>query len=278
MTEIYTIFGGDMWRQVLNGVVTILGADTFDTLLRIVSTFGVLGVMVSFIKTRDPRVFMHWLAVFMFITSVLLVPKRSVQILDITDPAAVYEVDNVPLGLAMIAGLTTSAGFGVAQLYDYTLSRPDSLTYTKSGMLFGSQIVAQTSDFRTQNPQLAQMLTDYVENCVIGDILLNNKYTINQLLNSTDPLTLITNNPSPLRGIYQTVSGVRQFVTCQQAAGTIRTLMGSDISVGGVSWHDMATRVFGSKVNADALLGNAMNDSYGFFYAGGLSASQIMRN
>ncbi len=278
MTEIYTIFGGDMWRQVLNGVVTILGADTFDTLLRIVSTFGVLGVMVSFIKTRDPRVFMHWLAVFMFITSVLLVPKRSVQILDITDPAAVYEVDNVPLGLAMIAGLTTSAGFGVAQLYDYTLSRPDSLTYTKSGMLFGSQIVAQTSDFRTQNPQLAQMLTDYVENCVNGDILLNNKYTINQLLNSTDPLTLITNNPSPLRGIYQTVSGVRQFVTCQQAAGTIRTLMGSDISVGGVSWHDMATRVFGSKVNADALLSNAMNDSYGFFYAGGLSASQIMRN
>ncbi|QQN37477.1 conjugal transfer mating pair stabilization protein TraG (plasmid) [Rahnella aceris] len=278
MTEMYTIYGGDMWRQVLNGVVTILGADTFDTLLRIVSTFGVLGVMVSFIKTRDPRVFMHWLAVFMFITSVLLVPKRSVQILDITDPAAVYEVDNVPLGLAMIAGLTTSAGFGVAQLYDYTLSRPDSLTYTKSGMLFGSQIVAQTSDFRTQNPQLAQMLTDYVENCVIGDILLNNKYTINQLLNSTDPLTLITNNPSPLRGIYQTVSGVRQFVTCQQAAGTIRTLMGSDISVGGVSWHDMATRVFGSKVNADALLSNAMNDSYGFFYAGGLSASQIMRN
>lgn len=278
MTEIYTIFGGDMWRQVLNGVVTILGADTFSTLLRIVSTFGVLGVMVSFIKTRDPRVFMHWLAVFMFITSVLLVPKRSVQILDITDPAAVYEVDNVPLGLAMIAGLTTSAGFGVAQLYDYTLSRPDSLTYTKSGMLFGSQIVAQTSDFRTQNPQLSQMMTDYVENCVIGDILLNGKYTINQLMNSSDPLTLITTNPSPLRGIYQTVSGVRQFVTCQQAATTIRTLIGSDISVGGVSWHDMATRIFGSKVNADSLLSNAMDDSYGFFYAGGLSASQIMRN
>jgi conjugal transfer mating pair stabilization protein TraG len=278
MTEIYTIFGGDMWRQVLNGVVTIVGADTFGTLLHIVSLFGVLGVMFSFIKSRDPRVFVHWLAVFMFITSVLLVPKRSVQIIDITDPASVYEVDNVPLGLAMIAGLSTGAGYGIAQLYEYTLSRPDSLTYTKSGMLFGSQIVAQTSDFRTQNPQLSQMMTDYVENCVIGDILLNGKYTINQLLNSTDPLTLITNNPSPLRGIYQTINGTRQFVTCQQAAGTIKTLIGSDISVGGVSWHDIATRIFGSKVNADSLLSNAMDESYGFFYAGGLSASQIMRN
>lgn len=63
---------------------------------------------------------------------------------------------------------------------------------------YGSRIVAETSDFTTQNPELAQMLPDYVENCVIGDILLNGKYTINQLLNSTDPLTLITSNPSPL--------------------------------------------------------------------------------
>ncbi|MEA9392706.1 conjugal transfer mating-pair stabilization protein TraG [Acerihabitans sp. TG2] len=278
MTEVYTIYGGDMWRQIFNGVVTIIGSSTFDTLIRIASLFGVLGVMVSFIKSRDPRVFMHWLAVFMIITSVLLVPKRSVQIIDITDPAGVYAVDNVPLGLAMIAGLTTAAGYGVAQLYEYTLSRPDSLTYTKSGMLFGSKIVAQTSDFHTQNPQLSQMLPDYVENCVIGDILLNGKYSINQLLNSTDPLTLITNNPSPLRGIYQTTSNGREFVTCQQAAATIKTLIGSDISVGGVSWHDMAIHIFGNKVNADSLLSNAMDESYGFFYSGGLSAAQIMRN
>lgn len=278
MTEVYTIFGGDMWRQVFNGVVTILGASTFDTLLRIVGLFGVLGVVVSFIKSRNPMVFLHWLAVFMIITSALLAPKRSVQIIDITDSAGVYEVDNVPLGLAVIAGLTTGAGFGVAQLYDYALSRPDSLTYTKSGMLFGSQIVAQSSDFRTQNPQLAQILTDYVENCVIGDILLNGKYTIAELLNSTDPLTLITSNPSPLRGLYQTTSAGREFVTCVQAATTIKTLMGQDIRIGGTSWHDLATRVFGSKVNADVLLGNAMNESYGFFYKGGQSAAQIMRN
>ncbi|MBS0907594.1 conjugal transfer mating pair stabilization protein TraG [Pantoea dispersa] len=278
MTEVWTIYGGDMWRQVFNGVVTVIGAGTFTTLLRIVGLFGVLGVVVSFVKTRNPMVFLYWLAVFMFITSALLVPKRSVQIHDITDPAAVYEVDNVPAGLAMIAGLSTGAGFGVAQLYDYTFARPDSLTYTKSGMLFGSQIVAQTTDFRSQNPQLSQMLTDYVENCVVGDILLNNKYTVSQLLNSTDPLTLITDNPSPLRGLYQDTGGGRQFITCQQAAAVIKNLIGADVRIGGTTWHKLATRVFGSRVSADSLLGNAMDESYNFFYAGGLSASQIMRN
>ncbi|QKJ89288.1 IncF plasmid conjugative transfer protein TraG (plasmid) [Paramixta manurensis] len=278
MTEVYTIYGGDMYRQVLNGVVTIVGTDTYSTLKRIVGLFGVLGVMFSFIKSRNPMVFLHWFAIFFVITSVLLVPKRSVQIIDVTDPAAVYEVDNVPAGLAAIAGLTTGSGFGVARLYDFALARPDSLTYTKTGMLFGSQIVAQSSDFRTQNPQLSQMLTDYVENCVVGDILLNGKYTVADLLHSTDPLTLITSNPSPLRGLYQDAGSGRQFITCQQAAAVIKNLIGADIRIGGTTWHALSTRIFGNKVNAEELLSGAMDDSYNFFYKGGLSASQIMRN
>lgn len=278
MTDIYTIYGGGMWREVFNGLVTILGTNSFTTLLRIVSMFGVLGVLVSFMKSRNPLVFLQYLAVFMIITSVLLVPKRSVQIIDITDPAGVYEVDNVPAGIAMIAGLSTAAGFDMAQLYDEALARPDSLTYTKTGMLFGSNVVAQTSDFRTENPQLSALLPQYVENCVIGDILLNHKYTVYDLLHSSDPLTLITRQPSPLRGLYEDTGNGRVFVTCQQAATTIQDLVSRDAVPGSSTVHSLATKLFGNKANADSLLLNAMNESYGFFYAGGLTASQIMRN
>ncbi|WP_210476366.1 conjugal transfer mating-pair stabilization protein TraG [Pantoea ananatis] len=278
MTDIYTIYGGGMWREVFNGLVTILGTDSFTTLLRIVSMFGVLGVLISFMKSRNPLVFLQYLAVFMIITSVLLVPKRSVQIIDITDPAGVYEVDNVPAGIAMIAGLSTAGGFDMAQLYDEALARPDSLTYTKTGMLFGSNVVAQTSDFRTENPQLSALLPQYVENCVIGDILLNHKYTVYDLLHSSDPLTLITRQPSPLRGLYEDTGNGRMFVTCQQAASTIQDLVSRDAVPGSSTVHSLATKLFGNKANADSLLLNAMNESYGFFYAGGLTASQIMRN
>lgn len=195
MIEIYTIYGGDMWRSALNGVVTILGTSSFHTLMRIAETFSVLTAVACFISKRNPMVFVSWAAIFMLITSVLLVPKRSVQIIDITNQGAVYEVDNVPVGLAAIAGLTTGVGYNTASLFDYTLARPDSLTYTKTGMLFGSQIIAESSDFQTQNPQLAQALSNYVESCVVGDILLNHKYTTGDLLNSSDPLTLITSQP-----------------------------------------------------------------------------------
>lgn len=278
MLEIYTIYGGGMWKTALDAVVTLVGQNTFHTLMRIAGTFGVLAVLFTFIKQRNPMVFVQWLAVFMILTSILLVPKRSVQVIDLSDPAAVWKTDNVPVGLAAIASLTTSIGYKMSSVYDMLMARPDSITYSKTGMLFGSQIVAETSDFTTQNPELAQMLPDYVENCVIGDILLNGKYTINQLLNSTDPLTLITSNPSPLRGIFKMTSTSRQFLTCQQAATEIKTLVNTDVNPGSATFTWLTRKVFGNKLNGAALLSNAMGESYGYFYSGGMTAAQIMKN
>ncbi|MDN2488165.1 conjugal transfer mating pair stabilization protein TraG [Kosakonia sacchari] len=278
MLEIYTIYGGGMWKSAFDAVVGILGTSTWDTLLRMAGTFSVLGVTAAFIKSRNPMVFLQWLAIFLLISSVLLVPKRSVQIIDLSDPATVWVTDNVPVGLALIASLSTSSGYHVAELYDYMMARPDSVTYTKTGMLFGSGIVAESSDMQTQNPELAQMLPDYVENCVIGDILLNHKYTVNQLLNTTDPLGLITSNPSPLRGIFKTTSDTREFLTCQQAASQILTLAGQDAQVGSPTFAWLTQKIFGNRLNGATLLANAMGESYGFFYAGGLSAAQIMKN
>ncbi|BBW24634.1 conjugal transfer mating-pair stabilization protein TraG [Enterobacter kobei] len=278
MLEIYTIYGGGMWKTALDAVVTLLGMNTFSTLLRIAGTFGVLAALFAFIKQRNPMVMVQWLAIFMVLTSVLLVPKRSVQIIDLSDPAAVWKTDNVPVGLAAIASLTTSIGYKMASTYDMLMARPDSVTYSKSGMLFGSQIVAETSDFTTQNPELAQMLPDYVENCVIGDILLNHKYTVNQLLNSTDPLGLITSNPSPLRGIFKTTDSTRQFLTCQQAAAQINSLANTEGNPASATFTMLTNKIFGNKVNGATLLANAMGDSYGYFYAGGMSAAQIMKN
>jgi conjugal transfer mating pair stabilization protein TraG len=280
MIEIYTIYGGDMWRSALNGVVTILGTSSFRTLMKIAETFSVLTAVACFISKRNPMVFVSWAAIFMLITSVLLVPKRSVQIIDITNPAGVYEVDNVPVGLAAIAGLTTGVGYNTASLFDYTLARPDSLTYTKTGMLFGSQIIAESSDFQTQNPQVAQALSNYVESCVVGDMLLNHKYTTGDLLNSSDPLTLITSRPSPLRGMYVDTNDGQgyTFHPCTESAAYLKTAVGSDTQAGGNTWHYYANKIFGNAISADSLLSQQMGDSYSYFYAGGLSASQIMRN
>ena len=278
MLEIYTIYGGGMWKTSFDAVVTLLGSSSFNTLMRMAGTFAVLAVLLTFIKQRNPMVFVQWLAIFMLINTILLVPKRNVQIIDISDPAAVWKTDNVPVGLASIASLTTSIGYKMSTLYDTLMARPDSVTYSKTGMLFGSQIVAETSDFTTQNPELAQMLPDYVENCVIGDILLNHKYTVNELMNSTDPLGLITSQPSPLRGIFKTTASTREFLTCRDAATQIRALANTEANTTSATFSMLTRKIFGNRVNGSTLLANAMGESYGYFYAGGMSAAQIMKN
>ena len=166
----------------------------------------------------------------------------------------------------------------MSTLYDTLMARPDSVTYSKTGMLFGSQIVAETSDFTTQNPELAQMLPDYVENCVIGDILLNHKYTVNELMNSTDPLGLITSQPSPLRGIFKTTASTREFLTCRDAATQIRALANTEANTTSATFSMLTRKIFGNRVNGSTLLAKAMAESYGYFYAGGMSAAQIMKN
>lgn len=79
MLEVYTIYGGDMWRQAFNAVVTILGTSTWSTLLRIAGIFSVLGVLYTFIKSRNPMAFVQWIAIFLVITSILLVPNTAAK-------------------------------------------------------------------------------------------------------------------------------------------------------------------------------------------------------
>ncbi|RLR17417.1 hypothetical protein D8L93_09385, partial [Sodalis-like symbiont of Bactericera trigonica] len=56
-------------------------------------------------------------------------------------------------------------------------AQPDSVTYSKTGMLFGAHLVMKSTDCLSQNPDVTHLFSDYVQNCVIGDILLNHKYS-----------------------------------------------------------------------------------------------------
>lgn len=68
-------------------------------------------------------------------------------------------------------------------------------------MLFGASLVSNSTDFASTDPTVAGMFSDYVKNCVVGDIMLNRKYTLEELMRGTDPYARSSLN-DPLRGIY----------------------------------------------------------------------------
>ncbi|EPY4481157.1 conjugal transfer mating-pair stabilization protein TraG, partial [Klebsiella pneumoniae] len=179
-----------------------------------------------------------------------------------------------PIGLAIPASLTTRAGNALIQSYEMVFALPDSVTYSKTGMLFGSNLVAKSTDFLSQNPQITTLFSDYVQNCVMGDIFLNHKYSFEELLNSPDPYTLIFANPSPLRGVFDKNN---QFQTCEEASRDLKSALVLDTQTGGKTWNYYVRQLFGGKPNPDLLFSQMIGDSYNYFYSSGQSAGQIIR-
>ena len=280
MLTVYTTAGGDMWRSAFNAVVAIIGTNAWDGLLKMVEGLAVLGIMYTFSSKKDPIIFLKWAALLTFITTVLLIPKRDIQIIDITEPQGIYQVDNVPAGLALISAMTTTIGHGFAQLFDAMLARPDSVSYSRTGMLFGSNLIERSQDITTQDPVLAEVLPKYMETCVLGDISISGKYSFQELMNSQDPFTLITRNPSRIRGIYSPnlTGGGLVFATCKEVVDRIIIpRMNLDSGVNGKTWIFYAKRWFGRKQNPNILMSSLLSNSYDYFYNGGKSASDIIK-
>lgn len=271
--EIYTIAGGDWLRGNLNAITAFMGTGTWSTIEKMCIAFSVLIVAVSWVKKHNIMDLLGWVFS-LTLVSMLVVIRTPVQIIDYSNVAQVYKIDNVPIGLAIPASLTTRVGNALVQGYEMIFSLPDSVTYSKTGMLFGGNLVAKSTDFLSQNPEITTLFSDYVQNCVMGDIFLNHKYSFEELLNSPDPYTIIFSNPSPLRGVFDKNN---QFRTCQEASRDLKSALALDSQTGGKTWSYYVRQLFGGKPNPDLLFSQMIGDSYNFFYSSGQSAGQIIR-
>ncbi len=273
MLEVYAIAGGDWLRGNLNAIAAFMGTGTWSTIEKMCIAISVLIVAGSWVKKHNVMDLIGWVFS-LTLVSMLVVIRTPVQIIDYSNVAQVYEVDNVPIGLAIPASLTTRVGNALIQSYEMVFALPDSVTYSKTGMLFGSNLVAKSTDFLSQNPEITTLFSDYVQNCVMGDIFLNHKYSFEELLNSPDPYTLIFANPSPLRGVFDKNN---QFQTCEEASRDLKSALALDTQTGGKTWNYYVRQLFGGKPNPDLLFSQMIGDSYNYFYSSGQSAGQIIR-
>lgn len=283
MQEIYTIAGGEWLRGNLNAIAAFMGTGTWSSIEKMCIAFSVLIVGVNWIKRHNVMDMLGWLFS-LTLVSMLVVIRTPVQIIDYSNVAQVYKVDNVPIGLAIPASLATRVGNALVQSYEMVFSLPDSVTYSKTGMLFGANLVAKSTDFVSQNPEITTMFSDYVQNCVMGDIFLNHKYSFEELMQSSDPYTLIFSRPSPLRQVpnnnYKFLEKPytgSSFISCQVAAKELQQRLAIDTQTGGKTWSYYVRRLFGGKPNPDLLFSQMIGDSYSYFYNSGQSAGQIIR-
>ncbi|MFQ1718529.1 conjugal transfer mating pair stabilization protein TraG [Aeromonas veronii] len=274
MDAIYVTTGGGLFRDSLNAVAAFTMSSNWSAMLYMATVISILVAAVAYIRTHDLTTMLKWVVAFVMVSGVLLGVKRPVQVIDISDPAGIYQVDNVPVGLVLPASLISTIGHGVVVAYETVFHRPDALTYSKTGMLFGASLVGGSTDFASTDPIIASLFSDYVQNCVVGDMMLNHKYSLEELMRSEDPYALIFSRPSPLRGVYDQNSN---FQTCQWAALQLQTALNVDTNPGGNTWTYYVRKLFGGRPSSTALFGTMMGDSYSYFYGGSQGASEIMK-
>lgn len=278
MFTVYVTAGGDMWREALNGTVAILGSRSFDSMIRIAGVFSVISVLMFWLKGRDIKAFIKWLAVFFIITIICLVPKRPVQIIDVSNQAAVYEVDNVPVILGFVASLATTSGYATASLFDQDISLPDSLQYSKTGMSFGADLVVSERDAPSYSFPVSDNLVAYMNKCAVPAILINNQYHVHDILEAQDISQVIFNNPSQIANMpYTDTNGNVTLITCFAGAAAIQKALNSPLTTFQQEISKWTHRIFGNNNTATAQMDNYIQDSSQFFYGVGKSQTDILK-
>lgn len=223
--SMYVISNGDLAREALNAVSALLGSSSFTSAMKIGILFSIYGAALNYMHRHDVIVFAKWFITYFGITVIMLTPKVTLQIIDVSNMGASYTV-SVPFGLGYPASMITTTAHGIIEAFEKNFHTPNDLSYNRTGMLFGSKLFKISSEFNAVDPGVRNELNEYVKNCVLGDILISKKYTMTDLSDSTNLLDTITENPSNIRGIY--ING--KFKTCLAAVSDLKKHLKTDIS------------------------------------------------
>lgn len=261
---------GTLFQEFFNAIAATIGTSGFNTLMKIAIMLAGMTVAASFSMQRDLMVMVRWLGMFYVVCFLLLAPKATVEIRDSINHNSEF-VDNVPLGLAVMASYTSAIGEGLTSLLESNFSMPDDLRYHQNGMVFASRLAMAASQVEIQDATFDQNLQDFIHQCVFYDLLLG-KYSINDLVEAPDVWQQVTAHASPARAFTYN----REIMTCREGA--------PKLSADWVKLYPQALTLFGrsvfpslSGVEAKAKVVNDLKLSYAYLTHVSTSANDIMQ-
>ena len=215
MMEIYTIGGGEYIVNVLNAVSAWTGGGGFRSLLRVVMVMGFIYTLLIVAFSLNWRAWLNWFLGATLIYGALIVPTTTVQVTDRLNPSlAPSTVGNVPVGLALIASVSSTAGDWLTRTAETVFTMPGTLQMSNNGMIYGARLWDRTRDFQIRDPRISANLEEYFKQCLFYDILLGHA-SFDTIANSNDILTDMGPG-SPARGMkWIPATGTPTIVTCQ---------------------------------------------------------------
>ena len=186
MLEVFTVGGGEYLVNIFNAVAAWSGGGGYRSLLRVVMVMGLTYSLLVVAFTLNFRAWMNWFCQATAIYMCLMVPTMSIKVTDRINPSlAPAVVDNVPLGLGVLASFTTQAGDWLTATAESVFVMPGELNYTTNGMVYGARLFDASRNFVIRDAEFATNLEEHFRKCLFGDIMLYSK-SLTNLASSND--------------------------------------------------------------------------------------------
>lgn len=264
MVEVFTIGGGEYIVNTFNAVAAWTGGGGYRSLLQVVMVLGLIYSLLAVAFTMNVRVWLNWFLGSSLIYMCLMVPTVTVKVTDRINPSlAPAVVDNVPLGLGVIASFTSQVGDWLTRTAETVFTMPSQLSYSSNGMVYGARLLDATRNFQIRDAEFATNLSSHFKNCVFGDVMLGQK-SMTDLASAKDlwatmgPGSAARSQPWVERSGATTSSSI---VSCRQAYGMLDGLWHTMIDAQTSLWAKetypkLSTAVASAKLRADVPIVN----------------------
>jgi len=219
--DYYTYGNLNITTKMFQSIAMMTGGNSsFESLMIATSMLAflvILGVTV-FKQTFVPM--SSWFLGLLLVWYGMMIPKIDVIIVDQTNAASNRVVSNLPLGIGIIGNITSSMGKWFTDKAEIVFTGINDTNYSSTGLVFGANAFkeARRINMLNYNPELQSDWTQFASNCSFYDIAKYNKYSVSDMQNSTDLLTLMGNTNQAL---MTSVGGVTMF--CDQAYTNLKS-------------------------------------------------------
>jgi conjugal transfer mating pair stabilization protein TraG len=235
MWEIYAYQNADSLFGVFNAAAAIHASSDYASAVAAVAFCGFVAAMVAYVFAPEKLQGWKWLASVVLVFGILIVPKVSVGIVDKTGGSAVKVVDNVPFGVALLGGLTSTIGHTLTGLFETAFqvipgpgALPAELSYQRNGLMFGNRLIRETGNVVFQDPGFRTDLVNFIHNCTTYDLVDG---TLDPaVFSASDDVWPLMASPNPAR--FSTLSATNGSVgvdTCPNVYTSLNTRLPAQI-------------------------------------------------
>ncbi|MFZ3423359.1 conjugal transfer mating-pair stabilization protein TraG [Vibrio harveyi] len=201
--EYYTYTSGEVVNKALNALAVFFRTNTFSDYLQMCMMLGLVSSLFFFMLNRKPSELIKWMAVYTLVPLFLISMKADMLVIDKTSPGKAYKVDNVPYLVALPTHFFSTIMVGMAEGVEAIFTTSDDERYGRTGMLFGSELYQLSRQANIRETRLKKLWGDYFHNCMMGDVIINSKYTWDELFAAPDIFAFLDGiKQSPLRALF----------------------------------------------------------------------------